>query len=302
MPTKLRKRRLQLKFATCRCVHSCVVVVASSFADVLTFLQPEQLSARLRDAALKNKYHEVGELLHAGADAAAADDDGFTAMHAAATTGSVKLLKRLVQHGATANVLDKVRESSYMTVVCASLCVTLCFGSSALSFCCLRLALSNGVGIALWPFARHSLETARCCMLRWRTSLARPSIYWSKGVTTCTGDKMEGLCLKLLKETAASLSSSCLRNGNGTSRYVFRMVVVRLGAPPHLLDTFFAQLGNLDLSYGVPIEGRINIKTDMEQAKWKRRIMVLSRPNQSLYLWAGTRKYPKGPVTRVRSN
>ena len=62
------------------------------------------------------------------------------------------------------------------------------------------------------------------------------------------------------------------------------------------------QLGNLDLSTGVAIEARVNVKTEVEDdGKWQRRIMVLSSMHRCLFFWPGTRKYPKGKVARVRA-
>lgn len=45
----------------------------------------------------------------------------------------------------------------------------------------------------------------------------------------------------------------------------------------------------------------MNVKTEVEDdGKWQRRIMVLSSLHHCLFFWPGTRKYPKGKVSRVR--
>ena len=77
-------------------------------ARFLAAPQVNELNQLLRTACQHNKYREVGRLLEAGAQAAHCDSEGFTPIHAASTTGSVKLLKRLVKAGADAAVTDKV--------------------------------------------------------------------------------------------------------------------------------------------------------------------------------------------------
>ena len=161
-------------------------------------VQPDELNQRLRDAAMHNQYQEVGRLLAAGASATSADAEGFTPMHAAATTGSLKLLKRLQKHGADAQARDKVcgrlvAPHQVLGSPHAVLCPDMQYGDTGMLYAALanhvrsvHFFLENGCDYMHMGQVRVPIGCSGRCGHQYSPTVARTGR--EDGIGSCAGD------------------------------------------------------------------------------------------------------------------
>jgi uncharacterized protein len=81
----------------------------------------KKLARKLVTAALLDEDARVGALLRAGADPAAADRDGTTALYLASVQGHPGIVRRLLEAGATPDV-ESAGPGSDGTPLCAAAC------------------------------------------------------------------------------------------------------------------------------------------------------------------------------------